>query len=69
MLKSIISTFVILVAGASVFLMGAVSMTGVDLSLPVNIIEFIVTNGLILIGIIAALRQVWSKKSHSDVPE
>ena len=69
MLKAVISTFAVLVGSAFAFLMGAISMTGLNLSIPVNMVFFLGYNGFVLLGVVIALKQVWASKSGSDADE
>ena len=59
MLKSMMLTLAILVGSGFFYLMGYVSMTGIDLSIMTNLIEFWVFHGFVLICVIVALKQVW----------
>jgi hypothetical protein len=63
MLKALVNTVITLVCGAFAFLLGAVFMTGLNLSLPINMIGFLGYNGFVLLGVVLALKQIWSNRS------
>lgn len=63
MLKALVNTVITLACGAFAFLFGAVFMTGLNLSIPINMIAFLGYNGFVLLGVVLALKQIWSNRS------
>ncbi|MBW3637505.1 MAG: hypothetical protein KY445_13740 [Armatimonadetes bacterium] len=61
-IKVLLRTLAVLICGAFGVLMGLIFMTGLDLSIPVNMVFFFAYNGLIVIGTVVTIALVWSGK-------